>query len=494
MLKGLTDEQQQAVHRAVTTDGPLKVPAGAGSGKTHTLRAIAQTLCDAGLRVCYMAFNRSMADEAKPKFGSTAQVYTTHGLAYKMLGIGKEIRGRKLGSVYHWQVADVLKIDETFYGMGKSDYAAGVLQTLNRFLISPEPVITTNSVPDSARRQNKNSALPGLMAEHAQDLFYALAPGEKTDLPLPHDLYLKYWQVIGAPGLDDFDVILLDEAQDSNPVILEALKGRRVIYVGDSHQSIYGFRNAIDAMRNIQAPETPLTLSFRFGPDVATLANAILNRKTRTKLRHPMRGLPRLTTVVGTDHLDPPYTRIYRTNYQLIRDAIILSDRGHSISLVGDMEEFARRILSAAALMDGDKRNVRDPLIRSFKSFDDLEAASEKPGNLGRDLRQVVRIILEFRDRLSDIISLLRAKPGARNEIIMTTAHKSKGLEWPQVALMPDFDQTLSAENDTSLSETERDEELNLLYVAATRATERLSIRGEYLKSIARDAALIGPG
>jgi ATP-dependent exoDNAse (exonuclease V) beta subunit len=144
--------------------------------------------------------------------------------------------------------------------------------------------------------------------------------------------------------------------------------------------------------------------------------------------------------------------------------------------------------------MDGDKRNVRDPLIRSFKSFDDLEAASEKPGNLGRDLRQVVRIILEFRDRLSDIISLLRAKPGARNEIIMTTAHKSKGLEWPQVALMSDFDQTLSAENDTSLSETERDEELNLLYVAATRATERLSIRGEYLKSIARDAALIGPG
>lgn len=489
-LKGLTEEQQAAVHKAITLDGPLKVPAGAGSGKTHTLRVIAQTLHDAGLKVCYLAYNRSMADEAKPKFGDTAEVFTTHGLAYRVLS--RELRGRKLGSIYHWHAAEALKIEETFYGLSKADYASSVLQTMNRFLISPDPLVTDAHLPDSVRRQ-KSASLSNVMVDHAQDLFIALAPGEKTDLPLPHDLYLKYWQVIGAPWLDEYDVILLDEAQDSNPVILEALKGRRVIYVGDSHQSIYGFRNAIDAMRDIQAPEAPLTLSFRFGPDVAKLANAILSRKTKTRLKHPLRGLPRLNTVVCADNLTPPYTRIYRTNYQLIRDAIILRDRGHSISLVGDMEEFARRIISTAALLEGDMRNVRDPLIRSFRKFEDLEDASERPGPLGRELRQVVRIVLEFKDRLNDIITLLRAKPGARNEIILTTAHKSKGLEWPQVALMSDFDQTLGVENDTSLPEMERDEELNLLYVAATRATERLSIRGEYLKSIAKDAGLIGP-
>ena len=52
----------------------------------------------------------------------------------------------------------------------------------------------------------------------------------------------------------------------------------------------------------------------------------------------------------------------------------------------------------------------------------------------------------------------------------VSTAHRSKGLEWENVALCNDFPDVFALEGD------EYDDELNLLYVAATRAKKTLVI------------------
>lgn len=52
------------------------------------------------------------------------------------------------------------------------------------------------------------------------------------------------------------------------------------MYVGDRHQAIYGFRGASNAMELIPSDETfYLTGSFRFGNEVAEVANRILDLK-----------------------------------------------------------------------------------------------------------------------------------------------------------------------------------------------------------------------
>jgi hypothetical protein len=71
---------------------------------------------------------------------------------------------------------------------------------------------------------------------------------KRDDMPLGHNGYLKAWALTG-PMLNT-DYILLDEAQDTNPVVLGVLTGQRaqVVYVGDPYQQIYEWRGAVNAM------------------------------------------------------------------------------------------------------------------------------------------------------------------------------------------------------------------------------------------------------
>ena len=47
----------------------------------------------------------------------------------------------------------------------------------------------------------------------------------------------------------------------------------QVIYVGDAHQQIYEWRGAVNAMKRLPLPQTLLTQSFRFGDQIADVAN-----------------------------------------------------------------------------------------------------------------------------------------------------------------------------------------------------------------------------
>ncbi|PKS77787.1 UvrD-helicase domain-containing protein, partial [Klebsiella pneumoniae] len=97
--------------------------------------------------------------------------------------------------------------------------------------------------------------------------------------PMVHDGYLKLYQ-LSHPNLSlRYQVILFDEAQDANPVTSDIVirQRSRTILVGDVHQQIYLFRGANDAMNNPRfsnADQLYLTHSFRFGPNVAMVANA----------------------------------------------------------------------------------------------------------------------------------------------------------------------------------------------------------------------------
>ena len=108
-----------------------------------------------------------------------------------------------------------------------------------------------------------------------------------------------------------------------------------------------------------------------------------------------------------------------------------------------------------------------------------LEEAEE-----GRDpeLRFLARVVAHYGRALPSLVADLRRRAVAHPEVadrVLATAHKAKGLEWAEVRLAADFP-TLpeldAADPDGVpwLTPEERDQELHLLYVAATRARRRL--------------------
>lgn len=461
-----TDEQQ-AILRAVTkkSRGPLKIAAGPGTGKTALLCMAAASLQNVRPgKILYLAYNKSLAQEAKEKFRGLAEVRTIHSLAYEAMRVRQAHRtvvSRISPRVY----AQILDIDST------SERAKAVDDVLKRFVQSE----ATEIALDHVQRSTKSGLDADTLTTDARDCFEALRPETSTRLPLSHDIYLKAWQVNGAPGLHDYPTVMLDEAQDASPIIIDALsRAAHAIYVGDEHQQIYAWLGAIDALTRINGPKFQLTQSFRFGPAIAAAANRILDLK-HADPAFRLRGNSTLHSTIGSVDIDRDHTRIYWTNDALIDDFLFLHDIGRRPCFaVGD--DFTSLLRAAWSLHTGVSRRVRHDYVRRFDNFADFRDAAKIRGG---DAHYAAVLIDALQERTPEVIARLQSPPdGARTW--QTTAHRSKGSEWPQVLISSDFDDLLDPDSAGAPSE----QALNLVYVAITRAQNNLELQSTVLEDI----------
>jgi superfamily I DNA/RNA helicase len=484
----LTEEQRAVVDAAATTLGTgerLKVVAGAGTGKTTVLEAIVDRFQTLNSRALVLAYNRAIMLEIRERFAGKADVSTLHGLAFRSMGVGR--LKRRLGAMYPWSVTRALSIPEMLFGAKQGALARAVIETLRQFYASADTTITAQHIPLFAQR-----TLPAAGAEwvvdRSRELFEMAAPGAKTDLPLPHDLYLKAWQCAGSPGLERYDSVLLDEAQDANPVIVHALAGaRHAVFVGDPNQQIYMFRGSVDAMNLVTGPTLPLTQSFRWGPEIARVANTILGHK-QTPPQWALRGDPNQSSVLSALNPNDRHARIYRANNDLMQDALFLSYLHRNVALVGDRNDIARSLEDANALRNGRGNKVKHHLLRQFTTWEDAVQTADAGGSSAHvyELQQLVRLVEMYDTRLDDLIALLRQQQDeSLADITLTTAHRAKGREWDKVVITQDFDRRF----DKCKSDEDRDAELNLLYVAATRARRVLEIQSDTLLDYLATAA-----
>jgi len=72
--------EQRAAREVFASGEDLALIAGAGTGKTSTLVPMGSATRKRGL---YVAFNRSIADDAKRRFGRNVECRTAHSLAYQ---------------------------------------------------------------------------------------------------------------------------------------------------------------------------------------------------------------------------------------------------------------------------------------------------------------------------------------------------------------------------------------------------------------------------
>jgi hypothetical protein len=478
----MTPTDEQIIARdAFATGGDVVVSALAGTGKTATLALIAESTNRRGQ---YLAFNRALITDAAGRFPSTIAANTVHSLAFRAVGRHYKARldnSRRMSSM---DIARILQLDPldlpTGAGSEKRRLSPGflaghVMRGVDRFCQSADPVPSGEHVPyvdgldlpqpDGRKGWANNRELRRYLAPYLTRAWMDLCQ-KSGQLRFSHGAYLKMWELSGP--VIDADFILWDEVQDTSGVmesIVLQQKDTQVVAVGDAQQAIYGWMGAIDALTAFEEradATATLTQSFRSGPAIAAAANVLLE-ELGTDLR--LRGHDDIHSAVTTERLVKPAAVLCRTNAVSVRRVISHRAAGQKVALVGDGSDVLRFARAADELQT--RGHTSHPDLACFADWDAVRYYVQADA-LGGELKLLVQLVDEFGvPVIESALSGLQKEASA--DVVVSTAHKSKGRQWPTVALADDFP--------VSTAEKPLEpEELRLQYVAVTRAQNVLDL------------------
>ena len=489
-----TDEQQRIVEEASRPGRSLRIKAFAGAGKTTTLTGIAQAR---GERGGYMAFNRSIAQEAKQKFQGTGVVARTmHGMIYNVMRdhMEKTIPGRarcvlESGVMPGW-LASSFDRDWNRYRV-----AALIAQSVAKWCASADPQLKREHVEEALRdmvgdpewmppggaRSRAERALhdmPARLVPHAEDFVQKCA----EERHFSHDLYLKCAEVnpdIAAQAFRGLRYLMVDEAQDLNPVQRSILEksGLPVIAVGDGYQQIYSWRGSQNALDSLKGEEFYLTGSFRFGEPIADVGRRILATRPDGGPAQKLEGLGPGSMAGWTG---PKLGLVCRTNGGAIEAAEYMSDRFPKLSFFLDNFNHVRlEVESLEALRQGEREEIGSERVKRFENWNEALDEAEYGGD--PEMSRLVKLVAE--DGIGRIkrLDALRDMDEQGAHVKICTGHRAKGLEWPDVKMWDDFkgigklEENYDEACNKGPAEAQRAlEEWNLTYVAATRAMRRV--------------------
>lgn len=468
----LTPEQLRIVNHVISTDGLTMVSAVAGSGKTSLLVALTTTMVElqSDMVGLYLAYNKSVATEARQKFPSNIKCMTTHSLAFTPT-LGDRNSKLKLGKFTYRQIHESIEYE----------FKCEIVEHLRAFCLS--------SFLDIDAYAESQELTPRLI-EYLHKYLDQMLSG-KTECT--HDFYLKLYHIMLANGnisYKPFDIIALDESGDLNPVTLEIFKllpAKKKIMVGDPHQNIYQFNYTINCFSVMDGHGTylPMTKSFRVDHKIASR----IQRFCKSYLSEDMlfEGIEIKNPVIETKAF------ISRTNSALIRKLMELNKLGIPYGTIRDVKDIFSLPLTLCALKPGgftassEYKYLQDDANTYGKSkeLQDryktllLYLKDLHEGDLA--LQQAISLIFQYGK--ADIINcyeVSKQHEKRQQNYMIGTVHSCKGLEFDFVELADDMNisvtniiTALKLNPDYELLPEER-AELNLYYVAASRAKKEL--------------------
>ncbi|OGU24410.1 MAG: hypothetical protein A2580_08730 [Hydrogenophilales bacterium RIFOXYD1_FULL_62_11] len=470
-----TEEQSQAIEAYLTGEN-LRIEALAGTGKTTTLRMLVERGSPRRGKVLYTSFGAKVIKDAKARFPSACRVATNHSLAW---GVGKGYRdaGRLQGQVTPYQLIQHFGWRDQHFAP-YADARAGayaVREAVNAFCQSADTQITTAHALSACRRICRGdlanaTRLAVTVAGMANEVWAASIDPTST-LGVSHDTYLKAW-ALTSPRINA-TTILLDEAQDTSELMVDLLQKQdhaQLVIVGDRYQAIYAWRGAISSMDAFEfAHSTSLTQSFRFGDEIAEVANAILEDQCNSTVK--LRGYAAHDSVLGPT--DAPHCYLARTNAVLVGQLFEINRRtpGYKVGVVGGTADMVKLVEAAAKLKKSEP--VQHPELAEFSHWGQVHQAVQEEAY--SHLRGLVTLVDEY--GTANLLSTLDRIGGNELDpescdVLLSTAHKAKGSEFQSVKLLDDFVPKGPDEDPGSTGWTP--ECGNLLYVAATRAQMQL--------------------
>ena len=305
-----------------------------------------------------------------------------------------------------------------------------------------------------------------------------------------HDFYLKMFYLNKKISSNlNYDLILIDEAQDISDVMIGIIENQkcRKIYVGDSFQQIYSFRYASNALNKIDLPSYELTFSFRFSNSYAKFLQSYLNSlyTLNGSKNIFLNGVDdnKLTTKIGKEFLDfnKQFTIISRTTFGLIQELIKHIHNKKKLFFEGGYNSYSfmnQTVYSIFYLKNRKNDKITIDEIKNFDTIFELETFAKETKN--QDYLNIIRFVNSYGDNIFEINKKIKeylVPNKDEADIIFTTAHKAKGMEYNQVIMTDDFITKKDILNrKKNLSFASICEELNIYYVAASRAKFSISL------------------
>jgi len=488
-MKPLLTEEQMAI---VRSSGDIRINAVAGSGKTTTLIEYAAARPQ-GSKILYLAFNRSVKLEAARKFEarglSNVKVETAHSLAYKYIVAGTGYTVKAQGYKTH-EIADLLDLRGNGEKHAEYIIANHIIKFITYFCNSDKAKVQDLNYLDTVFDDKAKVFVRAFYEPIEAGTRQLLAKMDRGEIGITHDLYLKKFQ-LSAPVLP-YDHILFDEGQDASGAMLDVILKQPAtkVVVGDMHQQIYGWRHAVNSLEKLDFATLHLSSSFRFAEAIATLATEILSWKN-----HLYDCAPVSITGKGAEHRKVSKATIGRTNLGLLLKAIEYITDNRKVKRIyfeGNINSYTyaddgASLYDVLSLYNNSYDRIRDKLVRSMKDLDELEEYIEKTEDV--QLAMMAEIVKEYGNEIPGIIKSLKDlhtgdEDKDKAEMIFSTVHRAKGMEYDVVYLVDDFiteeklQKAKAAFRDKKepLNIVKLNEEINLLYVAVTRTKNSLHI------------------
>ena len=298
----LNDPQREAV---ITTEGPLLVLAGAGSGKTRVLT--------------YRIANIIEQDLAAP-WEILAITFTNKAAAEMRERLGQLVGGRSRGmwvSTFHSMCGRILRADAERLGFTKgfTIYDTDDLKRLYKDIMASLNIdpkrFPVNALMNRISQAKNDLVVPADFEASAtdpvgkqaarvytrlQERLRAANAMDFDDMLLYGYLLLKHHEDVRAAYQQRFRYIMVDEYQDTNRAQyaitqLLAAGHRNIMVVGDDDQSIYSWRGA--DLRNIlefesdypEARVVKLEQNYRSVGNILAAANAVIANNQHRKAK-----------------------------------------------------------------------------------------------------------------------------------------------------------------------------------------------------------------
>ena len=300
-IDSLNPAQREAV---LTTEGPLLVLAGAGSGKTRVLTfRIARMIGDLGIRpwqILAITFTNKAAAEMRERLAAMLPdggmrgmwVCTFHAMCVRILREDADL----LGYTGQFTIYDdddsrrMVREIMTQLGIEQKQYPINMIRskisTAKNAMIGPEEFIEKASSPQEQKAGQVYLELERrLRAANAMDFDDLLV--RTLELLRTRPEVLEKYQ-------ERFRYISVDEYQDTNHVQYEianllAAKYQNLMVVGDDDQSIYSWRgadisNILDFEKDFkQAKVVKLEQNYRSTGHILAAANAVVRNNSQRK-------------------------------------------------------------------------------------------------------------------------------------------------------------------------------------------------------------------
>lgn len=299
-IDSLNPAQREAV---VTTEGPLLVLAGAGSGKTRVLTyRIAHMIADLGIRpwqILAITFTNKAAAEMRERLGALLPnstrgmwVCTFHAMCVRMLREDADLLGYTgQFTIYDdddsrrmvREIMQGLDIDQKNFPI---NMIRGKISAAKNAMVGPDEMLEKASDPKERKAAQVYVELERrLRAANAMDFDDLLV--RTLELLRTRPEVLDKYQ-------ERFRYISVDEYQDTNHVQYEianllAAKHQNLMVVGDDDQSIYSWRgadisNILDFEKDFkQAKVVKLEQNYRSTGHILNAANAVVRHNSQRK-------------------------------------------------------------------------------------------------------------------------------------------------------------------------------------------------------------------